>query len=186
MAARAACRSTSARASRSGGCTAAPRSAFAETLASVASVFVVDRTQKTIVGLEINANHLRGVTDGWVTGTARPLHIGRTTMVWEVRIEDETGRAVCISRCTIAVIDLPRKSLSLTLSILLSRADLDFLLYDWLKVDELTARERYADHSRDTFDATLDLAEAIATPSISCRTTRKPTPTSRVSRTARS
>ena len=82
--------------------------AFAETLASVASVFVVDRTQKTIVGLEINANHLRGVTDGWVIGTARPLHIGRTTMVWGVRIEDEAGRAVCISRCTIAVIDLPR------------------------------------------------------------------------------
>ncbi|MCX8254167.1 putative esterase [Beijerinckiaceae bacterium RH AL1] len=83
--------------------------ALAETLASVASVFVVDRSQKTIVGLEINANHLRGVTDGFVTGTARPLHIGRTTMVWEVRIEDEAGKAVCISRCTIAVIDLPRE-----------------------------------------------------------------------------
>ncbi len=83
--------------------------AFAETLASVASVFCVDRKQKTIVGLEINANHLRGVTDGFVTGTARPLHIGRTTMVWEVRIEDEAGKPVCISRCTIAVIDLPRE-----------------------------------------------------------------------------
>ena len=83
--------------------------ALAETLASVASVFVVDRSQKTIVGLEINANHLRGASDGFVTGTARPLHIGRTTMVWEVRIEDEAGRAVCISRCTIAVIDLPKE-----------------------------------------------------------------------------
>src|ERR1700760_3169783 len=83
--------------------------ALAETLASVASVFVVDRSQKTIVGLEINANHLRGVMDGWVIGTARPLHIGRTTMVWEVRIEDEAGKPVCISRCTIAVIDLPRE-----------------------------------------------------------------------------
>ena len=84
--------------------------AFAETLASVASVFVVDRTQKTIVGLEINAHHLRGVTEGFVTGVARPLHLGRTTMVWEVRIEDEAGKPVCISRCTIAVIDLPREN----------------------------------------------------------------------------
>ena len=82
--------------------------AFAETLASVASACTIDRTRKTVVGLEINANHLRGVTEGWVTGTARPLHLGRTTHVWDVRIADEAGRLVCVSRCTVAVIDLPK------------------------------------------------------------------------------
>lgn len=56
------------------------------------------------VGLEINANHVRGVTDGTVTGTARPLHVGRSTQVWEIRIEDEAGKLVCISRLTLAVV----------------------------------------------------------------------------------
>jgi 1,4-dihydroxy-2-naphthoyl-CoA hydrolase len=54
--------------------------------------------------LEINANHLRGVKSGVVTGTARALHIGRSTQVWEIRIEDETQRLVCISRLTLAVV----------------------------------------------------------------------------------
>ena len=82
--------------------------AFAETLASVASACIVDRTTKTVVGIEINANHLRGIMDGFVHGVARPLHIGRTTHVWEVRITDEADRLVCISRCIVAIIDLPK------------------------------------------------------------------------------
>ena len=57
-----------------------------------------------VVGIEINANHLRGVREGTVTGTARPLHVGRSTQVWEIRIEDEAGQLVCISRITLAVI----------------------------------------------------------------------------------
>jgi 1,4-dihydroxy-2-naphthoyl-CoA hydrolase len=57
------------------------------------------------VGLEVNANHVRGVRTGCVTGTARPLHIGRSTHVWQIRIEDEAGRLVCVSRLTVAVID---------------------------------------------------------------------------------
>ena len=57
-----------------------------------------------VVGIEINANHLRGVRSGLVTGTARPLHVGRSTQVWEIRIEDEAGRPVCVSRLTLAVV----------------------------------------------------------------------------------
>ncbi|HEV8547589.1 MAG TPA: hotdog fold thioesterase [Polyangiaceae bacterium] len=78
--------------------------ALAETLASWAATFVVDREQNYCVGLEINANHLRAVASGWVTGTARPLHLGRSTHVWEVRITDEAQRLVCISRVTMAVL----------------------------------------------------------------------------------
>ncbi len=57
-----------------------------------------------VVGIEINANHLRGVRSGTVTGTARPLHVGRSTQVWEIRIEDAAGRLVCISRLTLALV----------------------------------------------------------------------------------
>ena len=57
-----------------------------------------------VVGIEINANHLRGVRNGTVTGTARPLHVGRSTQVWEIRIEDAAGRLVCVSRLTLAVV----------------------------------------------------------------------------------
>jgi 1,4-dihydroxy-2-naphthoyl-CoA hydrolase len=56
------------------------------------------------VGLDINANHIRAVRSGTVTGTARPIHLGRTTHVWEIRIEDEAGRLVCLSRLTMAVL----------------------------------------------------------------------------------
>jgi 1,4-dihydroxy-2-naphthoyl-CoA hydrolase len=56
------------------------------------------------VGLEINANHLRAVREGIVTGTARPLHVGRSTQVWEIRIENEAGELTCISRLTMAVV----------------------------------------------------------------------------------
>jgi 1,4-dihydroxy-2-naphthoyl-CoA hydrolase len=78
--------------------------ALAETLASWAATFVVDREKNYCVGLEINANHVRAATGGWVIGTARPVHLGRSTQVWEVRISDESQRLVCISRVTMAVL----------------------------------------------------------------------------------
>jgi 1,4-dihydroxy-2-naphthoyl-CoA hydrolase len=77
--------------------------ALAETVASIGAAANVDRTAFAAVGLEINANHIRAKTDGVVTATATPIHIGRTTHVWDVRIVDEQGRNVCVSRCTIAI-----------------------------------------------------------------------------------
>ena len=82
--------------------------ALAETLGSIAAALRVDRTKQACVGLEINANHLKGVREGWVRGRATPIHVGRSTQVWEIRItHEETGALVCISRITMAVIDLP-------------------------------------------------------------------------------
>ncbi|HEX5694367.1 MAG TPA: hotdog fold thioesterase [Arenimonas sp.] len=78
---------------------------LAETLASLGGYLCLEPDSgQQLAGLEINANHLRAVTEGEVTGTARPIHLGRTTQVWEVRIEDAAGRLVCISRMTGAVI----------------------------------------------------------------------------------
>ena len=79
---------------------------LAETLGSTAGGLCVGEHQG-VVGIEINANHLAGVRDGHVTGTARPLHVGRSTQVWEIRIEDERGRLACISRLTLAVVERP-------------------------------------------------------------------------------
>ena len=76
---------------------------LAETLGSSAGMLCVDE-DSLVVGIEINANHLRGVRDGLVTGTARPLHLGRSTQVWEIRIEDDAARLVCVSRLTLAVV----------------------------------------------------------------------------------
>lgn len=77
---------------------------LAETLASVAAnLCVADPAHEQAVGLELNANHLRAATSGVVTGTARPLHVGRSTQVWDIRIEDEAGRLVCVSRLTLAI-----------------------------------------------------------------------------------
>ena len=78
---------------------------LAETLGSSAGMLCVGEGEGC-VGIEINANHLRGVREGFVTGTARPLHVGRQTQVWEIRIEDERQRLVCVSRLTLAVIPL--------------------------------------------------------------------------------
>jgi 1,4-dihydroxy-2-naphthoyl-CoA hydrolase len=78
--------------------------ALAETLGSSAAMLTLDPSKEFAVGLDINANHVRGVRAGIVTGTARPLHIGRTTQVWEIRIENETGDLVCMSRLTMAVV----------------------------------------------------------------------------------
>ncbi|MBO3269214.1 hotdog fold thioesterase [Hymenobacter defluvii] len=84
--------------------------ALAETLGSIGAVLQVDRTKQVCVGLEINANHIKGVRDGYVVGRATAVHVGRTTQVWEIRItHEETGALVCISRITMAVIDLPKK-----------------------------------------------------------------------------
>ena len=77
---------------------------LAETLGSVASAFVVDRSKYDCVGLEINANHLRSVREGSVTAIARPVHLGKTTHVWDIRIHDEREKLVCISRLTVAII----------------------------------------------------------------------------------
>ena len=77
---------------------------LAETLGSSAGQMVVDHRSFAVVGVEINANHVRGVKTGVVTGTAKPLHIGRNTHVWEIKIEDETERLVCVSRLTLAVV----------------------------------------------------------------------------------
>jgi 1,4-dihydroxy-2-naphthoyl-CoA hydrolase len=79
---------------------------LAETLVSCAATFVAV-PGRACVGMEINANHVRPVTAGWVTGTARPVSLGRRSQVWEVRIVDEEDRLVCISRCTLAVIAAP-------------------------------------------------------------------------------
>ena len=78
--------------------------ALAETVASMAGMLNVDTAKEGVVGLEINANHLRGKRGGAVTAVATPVHIGRRTHVWEVRITDEQDKLVCISRCTLAVV----------------------------------------------------------------------------------
>ncbi len=77
---------------------------LAETLGSTAGNLCVDPARQICVGLEINANHLRAVRGGTVIGTARALHVGRTTQVWEITIENELGKPVCISRLTLAVV----------------------------------------------------------------------------------
>ena len=78
--------------------------ALAESLGSLAATLCLDAEKERAVGLDINANHVRGISDSEVTGTARPLHIGRSTQLWEIRIEDAQGRLVCISRLTMAVV----------------------------------------------------------------------------------
>lgn len=80
--------------------------ALAETLASVAANLCVDGTRFRCFGQEINANHVRSAKSGFVYGIARPVHIGRSSQVWEVRIVDAQDRLVCISRMTAAVVDL--------------------------------------------------------------------------------
>lgn len=79
--------------------------ALAETVGSYASALCVDRGRKVLFGQEINANHLRPVKKGLVTGTARPYHLGRTSHVWEIRITGEEGQLVCISRLTMSIRD---------------------------------------------------------------------------------
>ncbi len=77
---------------------------LAETIGSVASAMVVDHTKFYCVGLEINANHIRGVREGFVTGIATPLHLGATTHVWDIKIYDDREKLVCVSRLTVAIL----------------------------------------------------------------------------------
>jgi 1,4-dihydroxy-2-naphthoyl-CoA hydrolase len=79
---------------------------LAETLGSIGAMYAAPEGHKA-VGLDINANHLRGVTSGWVTGTARPVHIGRTTQVWAIDMVDDAGNLTCVSRITMAIL-LPK------------------------------------------------------------------------------
>jgi 1,4-dihydroxy-2-naphthoyl-CoA hydrolase len=79
--------------------------ALAETLGSVAATCCIDPTTHFVVGLEINANHIRSVREGYVTGKTTPIHIGEKTHVWEIRISNEAGELVCISRITIAILE---------------------------------------------------------------------------------
>ena len=77
---------------------------LAETVCSLGSWFHIDRETQAAVGVEINANHLRSVRDGFVYATGKPLHKGATSQVWEIRITDDQDRLVCISRCTVAIV----------------------------------------------------------------------------------
>ncbi len=78
---------------------------LAETLGSVASNGVVTDQNKAVVGLEINANHIKSAKEGFVTGVAKPIHLGKRTHVWEITIKDEKDNLICISRFTAAIID---------------------------------------------------------------------------------
>jgi uncharacterized domain 1 len=77
---------------------------LAETLGSVASALVIDRESYLCVGIEINANHVRGVKEGFVTGICTPLHLGKTTHVWDIKMVDEKEKLVCVSRLTVAIL----------------------------------------------------------------------------------
>lgn len=76
---------------------------LAETLGSCGAAFACPEGYRA-VGLDINANHLKGSTSGWVTGVARPVHIGRTTQVWQIELHNEAGELTCVSRITMAVL----------------------------------------------------------------------------------
>ena len=80
---------------------------LAESIASLGTVLNIDASKQMAFGLEINANHLRPKRDGRLTGVATPVHRGRTTHVWDVRITDENDKLICVSRCTIAVVNRP-------------------------------------------------------------------------------
>ena len=80
---------------------------LAESLASFGSVLNIDADRQMAFGLEINANHLRPKRDGMLTGVAVPITRGRTTHVWDIRITDENDKLICISRCTVAIVDRP-------------------------------------------------------------------------------
>ncbi|MGD9331717.1 MAG: hotdog fold thioesterase [Desulfobacterales bacterium] len=78
---------------------------LAETLGSVAAYLCIDPARKMAVGLAINANHIQSVREGYVTGTAKPLHLGSSTQIWQIHIHDRRNRLVCVSRITLAVLD---------------------------------------------------------------------------------
>jgi len=77
---------------------------LAETVGSAAAHGCVDDAAALTVGIDINANHVRAVREGWVHATARPLHLGRTTQLWDIRVVDDAARLVCIARLTVGVV----------------------------------------------------------------------------------
>ena len=81
--------------------------ALAETIGSVGAAMTVDQEKFIAVGLEINANHVRSARSGFVTGTAKPVHRGASTQVWDIRIADEQEKLICISRLTVAILKKP-------------------------------------------------------------------------------
>lgn len=83
---------------------------LAESIGSMASALCIDTSKFYCVGLEVNANHLRGLRSGRVTAVARPVHIGRTTHVWDIRLHGEDGKPSCISRLTVAVVPLGQRA----------------------------------------------------------------------------
>jgi|SRR5699024_272995 len=78
---------------------------LAETAASIGGFLHIDKEKQAVFGMEINANHLKSKQEGLVTATATPIHVGRKTMVWNIEIKDEKDDLVCISRCTLGVVD---------------------------------------------------------------------------------
>ena len=83
---------------------------LAETVGSAAANFCVDLTQRICVGLEINVNHIKAVRGGFVIATARPLHLGKSTQIWDIRVVNEQGALTAVSRLTMAVLDRPKNS----------------------------------------------------------------------------
>lgn len=79
--------------------------ALAETVGSVASALIIDTEKQFVVGQEINANHIRGIKEGYVHAIARPLHLGGTSHVWDIKICDEHNKLICVSRLTVAIRD---------------------------------------------------------------------------------
>jgi len=79
---------------------------LAETLGSVASAMVIDQTKFICVGIEINANHIRSATKGKVTGRVSPLHLGKSSHVWDIKIHNEENELICVSRLTVAILPI--------------------------------------------------------------------------------
>lgn len=77
---------------------------LAESVASIGTWHLINQDEEIAVGLEINANHIRGKASGIVTATGTPLHKGRSTMVWDIKITDEQDKLICVSRCTVAIV----------------------------------------------------------------------------------
>ncbi|MEO8414701.1 MAG: hotdog fold thioesterase [Ginsengibacter sp.] len=79
---------------------------LAETVGSIASALVIDMNKFYCVGIEINANHIKGVKDGWVIAKCTPLHLGKSTHVWDIKIFDDSEKLICVSRLTVAIIPI--------------------------------------------------------------------------------
>ena len=82
---------------------------LAETIGSLASALVIDMEKFYCVGLEINANHIRSATQGKVTAKCMPLHLGKSTHVWDIRVHDDLQKLICVSRLTVAILPLAQK-----------------------------------------------------------------------------